>query len=90
MEWCLKIQSTDYLQNASQSSTDNNEGDHGLILSQGSDPDGNEQQGPINDVTLVALRTGRRLQTAPIRIDHDDGEREFEQDTNQKEDKGSI
>ena len=67
-----------------QSSTDDNEGDQGSVLSQASDPEGNEQQGPINDVTPVALRTRRRLQTAPIRID--DGEGELEQDTIWNED----
>ena len=68
-----------------QSSTDDNEEDQGLIPSQGSDSNENEQQGPINDVTPVALRTRRRLQTASIRIDV--GEGELEQDTTRNEDK---
>ena len=55
---------------------------------QGSDSEGNEQQGLINDVTPVALRTRRRLQTAPIRIDR--GEGELEQDTIRNEDKELI
>jgi hypothetical protein len=46
-----------------QSSTDDNEGDHGLRPSQGSDPDGHEQPGPINDATPVALRIRRPLQS---------------------------
>jgi len=73
-----------------QSSTDDNEGDQGLIQvpCQGSDSEGNEQQGLINDVTPVALRTRRRLQTAPIRIDR--GEGELEQDTIRNEDKELI
>jgi hypothetical protein len=68
-----------------QSSTDDNEGDQGLSPSHGSDPEGNEQLGPTNDATPVALRTRRRLQTAPMRIDG--GEGELEQDTtrNQEE-----
>ena len=51
-----------------QSSTGDNEGDQGLIPSQGSDSNENEQQGPTNDVTPVALRTRRRLRTASIRL----------------------
>ena len=38
-----------------QSSTDDAEGDQGLIPIQGSDSEGNEQLGPINDVTPLAL-----------------------------------
>jgi hypothetical protein len=49
-----------------QSSTDDNDGDQGLSPSQGSDPEGNEQQGPVKDATPVALRTRRRLQTAAV------------------------
>jgi hypothetical protein len=71
-----------------QSSTDNNEGDQGLSPCHGSDPEENEQQGSTNDATPVALRTRRRLQTAPIRIDG--GEGELEQDTTRNQDKELI
>jgi hypothetical protein len=71
-----------------QSSTDDNEGDQGLSPSHGSDPEGNEQQGPTKVATPVALRTRRRLQTAPMRIDG--GEGELEQDTTRNQDKESL
>ncbi len=56
--------------------------------SQGLNPEGNEQQGPINDVTPVVLRTRMLLQTATIRIDG--GEGELEQDTIRNQDKELI
>jgi hypothetical protein len=65
-----------------------NKGDQGLIPSQGSDLEGNEQQGSINAVTPVALQIRRQLQTAPIRIYG--GEGELEQDKIQKLDKDLI
>ncbi len=68
--------------------TDDNEGDQGLSPSQGSDPVGNEPQGPINYASPVALRTSRRLQADPIRIDG--GEGELEQDTIRNQDKELI
>ena len=71
-----------------QSFTDDNEGDQGLSPSHGSDPEGNEQQGPTKVATPVALRTRRRLQTAPMRIDG--GEGELEQDTTRNQDKESL
>ncbi len=79
---------TNGLPSECQSSTDDNEGYQGLIPSQGSDSDENEQQGPINVVTPVALRTRRRLQTVPFKIDG--GEGELEQDTNTNNDKELI
>ncbi len=61
---------------------------HGLAGADGSDPEGNEQQGPTNVATPVALRTRRRLQTAPMRIDG--GEGELEQDTTRNQEKELI
>ncbi len=63
-----------------QSSRDNNEGDQGLSPSPGSDPEGNEQPGPINDATPVALRTRRRLQTAPTSGNLDANDKSDKQD----------